>query len=1274
MRTQEGSWHWNVQYILGIAVTCGLLWVSSVSASAQTYLYNRADFPTGNSPSAVVTADLNGDGIPDLAVVNQSDNTVSVLLGKPDGTFTRHVDYVTGHSPLGLVAADFNGDGKLDLAVVGLECIGSPCTMSGTVSILLGNGDGTFQPHTDYSFGNGQSGFISGTTAIVAADFNGDGKTDIAVLDSFENLVAVLFGNGDGTLQGQQTFPVGNMPTALAVADFNGDGKPDLITANVGNATVSVLLNDGGGTFTRKDSALPDMPAYAGFDALAVGDFNSDGRLDAVATNTTGQQLFFLEGNGDGTFATVTTALVCPSPSACSALSLPNAIQYILAMDLNHDGKVDLTVATNAADGLVAVLLGNGDGTFQQPVLSALGVSATSIALADINGDGQFDLVGTDSQFNSADVLLGTDIGTFGAISSVDLGTNVYEPAAAVAADFNGDGKLDLAVAEPGAPNGQIGVELGNGDGTFRGPIYSPLITEAFNTNLMLAGDFNGDGKPDLVVLDSYGAGFEVLLGNGDGTFQAPIDTALPANSAFQGFAAGDFNGDSKSDLAVVTNGTGSNPLLTIYLSNGDGSFHVGAQYPVSVYSKVIATDFNHDGKLDLAVTSSGGALQVFLGNGDGTFSRPITGQSITYNGVPIAIDANGDGKIDLVVGTYQGVAFLAGNGDGTFQNPIYSDLSFQWGSFVTGDFNGDGKLDLVGAAPGNVVANGAAVLLGNGDGTFQSPQPFGFPGAFTSGTVTGDFNSDGISDLALPYQAFSGPSVATLYLSAPVAAVCPGSLNASPGLVCASGLTFPNNIVGLTSDDSHDVVVLSNSGNAPLKITSISATGDFSADSGECTTLAIGAGCENRVNFSPTAEGTRTGKLIITDNATPSPQTVSLTGVGVAPVASLSVSSLNFSSQSLGTTSSTQSVVLTNKGNASLNIVGIGNGGDFAQTYNNCGSSVAIGASCTISVTFTPTAVGPRSATLTIQDNAPGSPQSVALTGTGLSAAVVNLSATSLNLGSEIVGGTTAAQSVTLKNTGTAALGITSITAGGDFSATNNCGASVAAGGSCTISITFKPSAGGSRTGSIAITDNAPSSPQTVALLGSGQDFSFSVPSGTPTSASISPGGTATYSINIAGVGGLNGAVTFSCVGAPSESTCSVSPSSLTPGSTASVLTVTVTTVAPSTLAPLAPPRSGKGWRLLALGLSVLLLVVFGWPARHRPSSIALWRRCLALSAALMLILGMAACGGGGGGSSGGGGNPGTPAGAYTLTVSGSVTEASTTVTHNMSLTLNVQ
>jgi hypothetical protein len=490
------------------------------------------------------------------------------------------------------------------------------------------------------------------------------------------------------------------------------------------------------------------------------------------------------------------------------------------------------------------------------------------------------------------------------------------------------------------------------------------------------------------------------------------------------------------------------------------------------------------------------------------------------------------------------------------------------------------------------------------------------------------------------------------------------------------ASLTFPAQNVG-TSSSAHSAT-LKNTGSATLRITSITVSGDFSQTNTCGPNVAAGASCTLSVTFKPTAAGTRTGAITITDNASPATQTINLTGTGIAPVVTLSPASLTFPAQKVGTSSSAQSVTLSNTGNASLGITSIKASGDFSQT-NTCGSMVAANASCTLSVTFKPTATGTRTGAVTITDNATPATQTVSLAGTGASAAVVSLSPASLTFPAQAVGTTSNAQSVTLSNTGSAALSITSITASGDSSQANTCGSSVAANANCTLSVIFKPTAAGTRTGAVAIADDAVGSPQTVALTGTGEDFTFTVPPGSSTSATVSPGGTATYTLSVVAVAGFNQNMTFTCTGAPSEAACTVSPSSLTLSSSSTNVTVRVTTTAPSVGAPQPNPLPPIGpfqswpwllWTVALAALGSLARATRGWVQ----PGVGRCRAGFVTFAALMLVMGaMAACGGGGG-------DPpprsssGTPPGTYTLTVTGTCTSGSTNLSNSVNLTLQVQ
>jgi hypothetical protein len=292
----------------------------------------------------------------------------------------------------------------------------------------------------------------------------------------------------------------------------------------------------------------------------------------------------------------------------------------------------------------------------------------------------------------------------------------------------------------------------------------------------------------------------------------------------------------------------------------------------------------------------------------------------------------------------------------------------------------------------------------------------------------------------------------------------------------------------------------------------------------------------------------------------------------------------------------------------------------------------------------------------------------------------VAGVSPSSLTFSSQNVETTSGSQPVTLNNTGNAALTIAGIATSANFGQTNNCAGSVAASGSCTINVTFSPTAAGTLTGTLTITDNSngvAGSTQSVALSGTGKDFTLTaVPSGLPSSGYVAPGGSATYTLSVAGEGGFNQSVSFTCTGAPSEATCTVSPNPITAGSSATNVTVTVTTTAPSVSMPRSrplPPLPPLSPGLRGLLMLALVLAAMAWATvRRNQASASQWRSTMVpLASGLLLILALTACGGGGGG--GGPSNPGTPVGTYPLTVTGSAGSGSSALSHSVTLTLTV-
>ena len=611
------------------------------------------------------------------------------------------------NDPDALVAGDFTGDGRTDLATVNYE--------SNDASVLLSNGDGTFGPPVTYPVGNGPN-------AIVAGDFTGNGRTDLAVTNSGDCTVSVLLGNGNGTFQEPpDNYTVGSYPDALVSGDFTGDGRTDLAVANSGDNDVSVLLGNGDGTFQTQPTTYPVGSAPTAF---VAGDFTGDGRIDLAVANTGSDSVSVLLGNGDGTFRPQVTYAVGSAPNG------------IVAGDFTGDGRTDLAVA-NSGSNNVSVLLGNGDGTFQNQKTYTVGYQPSGIVSGDFNGDGRTDLAVANFGDNDVSVLLGNGDGTFQPQVTYPVGSG---PGALVAGDFTGDGRTDLAVANTGSND--VSVLLGNGDGTFQ-----PQVTYAVGSrpSAIVTGDFRGDGRTDLAIANDLSSDVSVLLGNGDGTFQNQVTYAV--GSFPNALVTGDFTGDGRIDLAVANFLDND---VSVLLGNGDGTFQPQVTYAVgSAPIALAAGDFRGDGRTDLAVANAvSNDVSVLLGNGDGTFQPQVTYAVGSAPNALVAGDFTGDGRTDLAVAN-QGsddVSVLLGNGDGTFQTQQTYAVGSAPEAVVAGDFTGDGRTDL---ATANYGDNDVSVLLGNGDGTFQ-PQVTYAVGTGPDALVAGDFTGDGRTDLAV--------------------------------------------------------------------------------------------------------------------------------------------------------------------------------------------------------------------------------------------------------------------------------------------------------------------------------------------------------------------------------------------------------------------------------------------------------------------------------------------------------------------------------------------
>jgi len=683
------------------------------SASTPTF-YDRKDYPLGGN--ALVIADTNRDGIPDLIstvdVFGVGVN-VSVSFGNGDGTFRpgplSPISLAFG--PAWLLARDLNGDGKVDIVIPGGAYL---ARQREGVGVMLGNGDGTFQPLVYYPTTDKY------VDSVTAGDFNNDGILDLAVQG--DQGVWLFTGKGNGTFHAGTLIPVSGSGTSnmVASADFNGDGNLDLLATT--DSGMAVLLGNGDGTFQSQINTTT-RPGV-----IAIGDLNRDGLPDVAVTSASNEVFAYL-GNGDGTFKT-------GIPSY-----LPAAAGLAIG-DVNGDGILDLV------NSLGYVALGKGNGTFKQPAYYpvfgfGISVKPETVALSQLRGNGRLDIVTISAGTFSVLLNQGKGIYLDGVTTQV-AGSAGY----GVIADFNLDGKLDLAV------NNGSGVVVLFGTGKANRPFtIGPTTSIASGVIGPVAGDLNKDGIPDLLVEilnppPAPGAVVTAYLGKGDGTFKpaaSSTSVALAGNMAL-----GDFNGDGKLDYALSSN--------FLALGNGDGTFQPPKPFAsgTTSFTYIVAGDLNGDGRPDIVtVDQFGSSMYIFLNNGNGSFSETtISTQTFCYSPVlPAIADVNGDGSPDITLACVDGSApIFLNNGQGsfTYNQTLKSPVLTNGALPVVGDLNGDGIPDI-----GLLESNTMCIYLGTGGGAFAAPT-FGVgtgpaPGLPILANLHGQSSAAGTPDIVVP-------------------------------------------------------------------------------------------------------------------------------------------------------------------------------------------------------------------------------------------------------------------------------------------------------------------------------------------------------------------------------------------------------------------------------------------------------------------------------------------------------------------------------------------
>jgi uncharacterized protein (TIGR03437 family) len=713
------------------------------------------NYPAAKGAMFIAGGDFNGDGRADVVVGGA--NFLCILLGNGNGAFNSAINMKEPFSVSGMAVGDFNNDGKLDLAV-------SDST-DGVISVLLGDGTGKFSTEYDYL-----AGYEPGN--LFAMDLDGDGNLDVVLASGHPDVlmpnatsttITAFFGRGDGSLIGPPAYWTGSGVNALAVADFNGDGKPDIAVAS---GELWILMSSGNGAFkTPVPIALGSGVSASG---IAAADFNRDGKQDLVVGDFNGSGVYVLLGNGDGTFQ---------SPVK---YAVGGNITAVAVADFNGDGKPDIAVCGSyySPEGAnVGVLLGIGDGTFR-PVsnLSGFGSVPVSLTVGDFNNDGKPDLAVVDQGTYFTNplpggvvVYLGKGDGTFQNPVNYTAGTN---PLFVVAADVNGDHALDLIVGTDNPDyntnfQSDVAVLLGNGNGTFQPALYTP--TEEAPGSIAVA-DFNGDGKPDLAITHCCAETYATyMLGNGDGSFQPEVEI-LSANSPST-IAAADLIGNGKPDLIVgsaeynessvsILQNLAALPTITAVVNGA--SFQYGI-VPGS-WITILGTD--------LSSTTDTWANAIVNGN----LPTGLDGVGVSVGGLPAYIDYISPTQINAIapnVGTGTAPVTVTNSSVTSLAVAAVSQTAqpafFQWGNYAVAtrqDYSLAVKngaisgVTTVPAKPGDVI-----ILWGTGFGPTSPAAPVGAeaplsPTYYTANQVTVTVGSAA----ATVYGVALAPGYAGLY------------------------------------------------------------------------------------------------------------------------------------------------------------------------------------------------------------------------------------------------------------------------------------------------------------------------------------------------------------------------------------------------------------------------------------------------------------------------------------------------------------------------------
>jgi Ca2+-binding RTX toxin-like protein/methionine-rich copper-binding protein CopC len=750
---------------------------------------------SAESPWRVTTADLDGDGDNDMAVLNFS--TVSVLLNNGDSTFAEKNDYLAEYFLNALTIADLNNDGHADIVISSSYYYG----INSKVSVFFGKGDGFFTTKTDYPLANS-------SVSITSADFNSDGKADLVVTNGVG--ISVLLNNGDATFAQGIDYPTGEYVRAVTSADFNSDGKADLVVANY--LGISVLLNNGDGTFAPKRDYAPDVAPYF----VTVADLDGDGKTDIIAANQSNKTMALLLNNGDGTFAQKIEYATSFAPYS------------VATADFNGDGKSDFVVTgeenSNTGGGIVSLFLNDGNGAFTLCTNFSIGKGLSSVTTADLNGDGKADIVVGDSSSNKVFVLINSSgkstefseqtpvpVLGYSIINDPDGDPDWNAGSLQVQITVNADAADTLSIASVDPGNNGIWLDT-NGNRLMAGSTWiGTADASSISNDTAWKLTFNEFATNDLVQR----VGRAIMFNNSSdtpSTAERSITLTVSDNNGGSTTLVRQVSVTPVNDVPTLTEiinpvaTTAEDTAVEITFASlkakgnaadidgsvdgfvvqhlSSGSLKIGADaatatlYNTKTNNTIDAThhawwrpESNANGTLDaftiVAHDNGGGESATgvqatvavapvqdapvisFQRTATLTFTEKVDYIVGYSSNVLFTTDLNGDGKADIVLRNSAGISVLLNNGDGMFVPTIDYATNVYPASVTTADLNGDERADIIMSYVNNDRPGGSvAVLMSNSEGTFAPKTEYStgyytYPYTVTTADVDGDGQTD---------------------------------------------------------------------------------------------------------------------------------------------------------------------------------------------------------------------------------------------------------------------------------------------------------------------------------------------------------------------------------------------------------------------------------------------------------------------------------------------------------------------------------------------------